>query len=1055
MKTKASNHHPEIGEQLATTVLKYRWLTIIACFLLMFVAASGLPRITMSSDFRYFFGKENPQRLAFERLQNVYAKDDSVLIAITPNSGDVFNHETLTGLKALTHDAWQMPFSTRVDSITNFQHTEAFEDDLVVQDLVYDDLFTDSKPLTVDQLAKIKQIALDEPFLAGTLVAHDARVTAVNIRINMPGKSPQELPLVAKFTRDLADQFKKNYPNHQVHLSGLGMLNNAFNEAGVKDMSTLTPLMYLVIMVIMIIFLRKISAIIATFMVIFLSVFSAMGFAGWFGIPMTPPSFIAPTVIITLAIADSVHIIKSIIAFMQLGQSKQDAIVNAIKVNLQPVFLTSFTTAVGFLTLNFSDTPPFHDLGNITAMGVTVAFIFSITLLPAVISLLSFKIKVKAQNENTILDNFGHWVVSNKYPVFGITLAITVFLGMQIPKIVINDQFVKYFAKSIPFRTDTEYLVENLTGIYQINFDLNSGESQGITNPQYLNKVEDFANWYRQVPGVTHVTTMTDVFKRLNKNMHGDDVAYYKLPENRELAAQYLLLYEMSLPYGLDLNNRIDVDKQATRMVVTLADVDTTSIIDITKQGEQWLINNAHKHMATLGSSPTIMFSHITARNVASMFWGTLLAFAIISTVMVIALKSVKYGLISLLPNVFPMVMAFGVWSLLIGEAGFTVAVVCSVTLGIVVDDTVHFLTKYVRARKEGATTENAIRYSFTNVGAALLVTSAILLLGFSVLMLSTFKMNIHLGALSALTIGFALFTDFFFLPAFLALVDKGEYKQTNSKGQFNMQYNKVSSIIIGIVLTGWTTTATAEVRDIATAKDKGLAVAQNVNDAEDGFVNQVVEVKMVLKNKHGQQSSRQMRIKTLEVENDGDKSLTIFDTPKDVKGTVFLSYTHPLGPDDQWLFLPALKRIKKISSNNKSGPFMGSEFAYEDIASQEIEKYKYKYLREEAFEGIAGHVIERYPVDKKSGYTRQIMWADSKAWLVRKIDYYDRKDSILKTQLFSNYKLYNNGKSRAGKMVMENHQSGKNTTLIFSNYLFKQDLTSRDFDRNALKRIR
>jgi len=772
MKSTQINHKPELGESLAMTILKYRWRTTMACLTLIVLCSTGLPRITLSSDFRYFFGEDNPQRLAFERLQNVYAKDDSVLIVITPECGDVFNHETLTAIKALTHKAWQMPFSTRVDAITNFQFTEAFADDLVVRDLVDDALYKDNTPLSESTLAKIKQIALNEPFLAGTLVAHDAKVTAVNIRINMPGKSPLELPAVASFTRKLSEQFSTQYPNHQVHLSGIGMLNNAFNEAGTKDATTLTPLMNIVIMVIMFLLLRSISAVIITFLIIISSIVSAMGFAGWMGIPMTPPSLIAPTIITTLAIADAVHIFKSIFAFMQQGQRKHEAIINAIGVNLQPLFLTSFTTAIGFLTLNFSDTPPFHDLGNITSIGVVIAFLFSVTLLPVLISLLPIKIKPSTQ-KSIALDTFGHWVFRNKKPVFITTLLLTAVLGLQVPKIVVNDEFVKYFSKNIPFRIDTEYLVKHLTGIYQLNFDLNSGQSQGVCNPDYLKTIDTFANWYRTVPGVKHVSSMSDIFKRLNKNMHGDAPEFYELPDDSALAAQYLLLYEMSLPYGLDLNNRIDVDKQSTRMVVTLDDLDIATIIHISKLGEQWLIDNTPAYMHTLGSSPTVMFSNITDRNVRSMIPGTILAFVLISCVMIFSLKSIKYGIISLLPNIFPVVMAFGVWSLIVGEAGFAISVVGCVTLGIVVDDTVHFLSKYVRARRSGASTDEAIRFSFANVGAALIVTSVILFLGFTVLMLSSFKMNMHLGALSALTIGFALFTDFFFLPAFLAIVDK------------------------------------------------------------------------------------------------------------------------------------------------------------------------------------------------------------------------------------------------------------------------------------------
>ena len=239
------------------------------------------------------------------------------------------------------------------------------------------------------------------------------------------------------------------------------------------------------------------------------------------------------------------------------------------------------------------------------------------------------------------------------------------------------------------------------------------------------------------------------------------------------------------------------------------------------------------------------------------------------------------------------------------------------------------------------------------------------------------------------------------------------------------------------------------------TPEEKGLAIAQEADRRDSGFRNYTNDVRMILKNRQGQESIREIRSKTLEVDGDGDKSLTIFDEPRDVKGTALLSFTHKEGPDDQWLYLPALKRVKRIASDNKSGPFMGSEFAYEDITSQEVEKYTYKYLRDDSFDGMDVFVFERYPVDKKSGYTRQIIWMDKEHYKERKIEFYDRKDTLLKTLLFTDYHQYQDRFWRAHQMDMENHQTGKSTRLIQSNYKYNTGLSERDFDQNSLKRAR
>lgn len=242
---------------------------------------------------------------------------------------------------------------------------------------------------------------------------------------------------------------------------------------------------------------------------------------------------------------------------------------------------------------------------------------------------------------------------------------------------------------------------------------------------------------------------------------------------------------------------------------------------------------------------------------------------------------------------------------------------------------------------------------------------------------------------------------------------------------------------------------------DGANPEQKGLAIAQEVDRRDSGWRDMQARMRMILRNKQGQESVREVRVRSLEVQGDGDKSLSIFDAPADVKGTAFLSHTHATRPDDQWLYLPALRRVKRIASANKSGPFMGSEFAYEDITSQEVEKYTYKYLRDEKYDGRDCYVIERYPAYRYSGYTRQVVWIDKEIWHPLKIDYYDRKNALLKTLTFHDYRQYLGKYWRPHRMEMVNHQTGKSTTLIWRDYRFQTGLTDRDFDRNALKRIR
>jgi hypothetical protein len=340
----------------------------------------------------------------------------------------------------------------------------------------------------------------------------------------------------------------------------------------------------------------------------------------------------------------------------------------------------------------------------------------------------------------------------------------------------LNDNFVEYFSDRIEFRRDADFASQNLGGLFLIDYSLQSGQQGGISDPDFQQRLEDFANWFRAQPEVIHVNVITDTFKRLNKSMHGDDPDWYRLPAERELAAQYLLLYEMSLPYGLDLNNQINIDKSATRMTVMLYNMTTSSVLDLEQRARQWLQDNVPPSMRNEAASPTIMFSHIGARNIKSMLLGTTIALVLISIILVFALRSPRIGLLSLVPNLIPAALAFGVWGLVVGQVGLALSVVTGMTLGIVVDDTVHFLSKYLRARREkGLNAEDAVRYAFSTVGLALLVTSIVLIAGFMVLTFSAFALNSNMAFMTAVTILFAIVADFLLLPPILMALDNKE----------------------------------------------------------------------------------------------------------------------------------------------------------------------------------------------------------------------------------------------------------------------------------------
>lgn len=759
---------PNRVEKFAAWTLKYRWVVMLSSILFVALAIIGAKNIRFDNSYRIFFSPENPQLQAFDALQNVYTKDDNILFVLTASEDSVYEKDFLEATQWLTNEAWQLPFSRRVDSLTNFQNSVSQDDDIFVADLVEGEA-----PSDASELKFIENTALQEPLIYNRIINSGGLTTGISVTVQLPEKDMNEVPMAAGAARELEARFNEKYPEIQTHLAGLVMMNNAFSESTMSDMGNIVLPMFGVIFVVMAILLRSVWGTLATGAVIVLTIMTSFGLMGWFGINMSPPLGTMPIMIMTLAVADSVHILVTCLNEMRNGRDKRSALIESVRVNFTPVLLTTVTTAIGFLSMNFSDAPPFRDLGNVVAIGVVAAWFFSILFLPAAVSTLPLRVSKRKAGESHLFDRWVDFVQRRRGTVLAGSTVVIVFMALMVPRMELNDQWTKYFDTSLDVRVDMDYAEENLTGMTTIEFSIPAAESGGINEPEYLAFLDKFSAWFKENPEVLQVNSIADTMKRLNKNMHGDDPEYYRIPESRELAAQYLLMYEFSLPYGLDLNNQINVDKSATRVTITATDLRTRELRELITTGEQWLVDNAPEYMHVKAASPTVMFAYISERNIMSMVTGTILALVSITLILMFSLKSFKYGLLSMIPNMVPAILGIGAWSLLYGEMGMSLSVITGMTLGIVVDDSVHFLSKYIRARREkGLDGEQAVRYAFHSVGNALVVTTIILTVGFSILGLSTFRLNNWMGQLTAIVIVFALIADFVLLPAVLLLVD-------------------------------------------------------------------------------------------------------------------------------------------------------------------------------------------------------------------------------------------------------------------------------------------
>lgn len=757
------------GSTLIHSVLTQprRWL--VFGVLLVAAGMSGLPWLELSTDYRAFFSADNPELQAFEAFEHEYELTETVIFAVDGHGASLFTPQRLAALRSLTQDGWRMPYATRSQSLTNYQHTYAEGDDIIVQPLIPDGT------ITPEAAARAQRIALDTEALVDRMISADGTVAGVFVSTRMPHTNPTtEVPEVTDAARALAERIERAHPDLTVHITGVTLLNDTLAQVMHRDILVLTPASLLLVSLGLLIFFRRIALAVVTVGVIGGSVLGALGVAAHAGIVLTDASAASMLCIMTLAVADCVHILTTYAQAGARGMDKRAALTEALRINAEPVFVTSLTTAIGFLALNASESPPFRDLGNIVAIGVGFALVLSITALPAALMLMPGDAPRRAPSGVQSVERLGRWVVRHRRLSLLGSAAVLAVLIAGLERNRFGDNYIDYFPQDNAFRQATEFVNRELSGMQVLEYSIPAAAADGITDPVYLQHLDELADWFEQQPITRKVITLPDLLRRLNMTMHGDDPAFDRIPESRELAAQYLLFYELSLPAGLSLNNLIATDRDATRFTVLFDAVDSGRVRAIEQRAQAWMAENLPAYMQAPGTGTTMMFARISQRNFEAMVVGVAAAVLLIAGVLAWVFRSPALGAASMIPNLLPGLAAYGTWGYLVGRLDLSLSVVGSLSLGIIVDDTVHFLSKYRRARRElGFDAPAAVQHAFAVVGPALVATSAILVAGFALFTASHFSMVVNLGQLTAIAIALALFCDFLFLPPLLMWLDR------------------------------------------------------------------------------------------------------------------------------------------------------------------------------------------------------------------------------------------------------------------------------------------
>lgn len=1028
----------------ADLVVRRRGIISIISVIAGFIVIAGIPNLTLDTDGRVFMDENNPDKILLDRFEGEFAKDDTLSITVAPNDGNVFVPENLLAIEKLTEDAWNLPYVRLVSSLTRFPNTYADGDDgLIVEDLV-----TDPYGVSQAQADQAKITALSRIELKNSFVNSDASLTQVSIIFRLPGVDlTREIPEIMEEVIPLIEQYRTEYPHIDFRYTGSVPMGYQFNVASQDDGATLTPAMLITMLAVVGFLLRTVTGVISVTIVAVLSALISLGALGWTHIPLNSATALAPLMIITLAIASTVHLLSSARQTMEVTSDRKEWARKAVAEHGLAITIACLTTAIGFLSLNFSISPPFRQLGNMVAAGMLGVWVYTLTLLPAFIIWMPGKQKSGAAKVDEVMRQFAEFVIRHQRRLLVGFPLIILAVSAGISQIKLEDDFLRYFDERYEMRQATDFYENNLGGLNVLEYALETGEESGINSIDYLEKVDAFTDFLRDQPEISHVRSVSDIVKQLNKSMNGDREAFYRLPDSDEEVSQYLFLYELSLGYGMDLTDQINIDRSAVRVTAYIPNTTTAAMISLDGRIQHWFDENAPTLKAPV-TGQTHVYTMISARDVPSMLQGTVLALVVISFIILFILRDVRLGLITLVPNLVPAAMAFGVWGYGVGSVTLAVSVVVAMTLGIVVDDTVHFMLKYAEAKKRGDSAEDAVRYAFKSVGMALTVTTIGLVLGFIILGMSGFAVNRDLARLTAITLSFALVVDFLFLPPLLIWIDK----MKTSK-------NAAAMTAAAIVLTLALPIALA-VQPAAASEEKGLAIVTEQTNRDNGWGDFEVVGKMVLKNKAGKESIREFKSMTLEELDPsiGDKSVIVFTKPRDVRGTALLTHSNIEPNDDnQWLFLPALKRVKRISSSNRTGKFVSSEFSYEDLGAEEINDNTYKWVEDVACPGeetLTCAKIEITPKNKKSGYSKRISYVDMEEYRTYRLEFYNRRGDLEKNLTFSDYREYLGSYWRAHVMDMQNVQTGKSTTLQWDSYAFQTGMNANVFEPKSLPKV-
>ena len=760
-------------KDFAKLLIKYRYLSIGLVIIIVCLLATGLTKLTFNPDLETYFPEGHPAVIRYNEIDDMFIPTDNLIIAVHSNEGTLFNGDTLKVIEELTRKSWTIPYSVRVDSLTNYSYVKSVNDDLIVEPFI-----EEAEKKSIEFIEKRKDLVAGEDIIYKSLISEDKKTSVVSIIVDPPGpnKEDQNSELI-NYILGFIEPIKESNENLDIRLLGNPYLDYISPRIVKAEMPVVMPLMLLLIFLIVFLMIRSYVAVLATFIVILMSLIATFGSIGILGNPLNQMVTTIPILIITLALADCIHLFSIYFQNRIKGISSKESMEKSLEMNIQPLFLTTISTCIGFLCLNFIEVTPLRDLGNAVAIGIGFAFIFTIFFIAPIVSFFEVKTASKVTKQTRFSTSVGSFILKNGNKLIFSVTSISFLILLCIPMNELDENPTQMYAEGFTsFSSDTLWLDEKLSVTFPVNFLATNEEGQ-VSDPDFLKILDKFSVWLEEREQVNHVTSLANNMKNLNKSMHGDDPEWKKIPENADLSAQYLFFYEMSLPMGLDLNSSISQDRKSTKISATLKDMSSNEFKEFNNEVLGYLRQNNLENMISEPSSFRVIFTYMVEAIVNSLLYGLFIGILLITLIIGLFFRSYLLPALSVFPNILPIGMGFGLWGLFVGDVGFMVAVGMGSTLGVIVDFTVHFLSKYELARKEfKKSVEESVIYSFETVGFALIIMTVVLALGFSVLNLVTFIPIQDFAKFSVICFIGGLIINFLFLPNLLMKFDKRKF---------------------------------------------------------------------------------------------------------------------------------------------------------------------------------------------------------------------------------------------------------------------------------------